>query len=144
MVQIAPDWTLFLQIGNFLLLLFLLNLVLYRPIRRILNERKEKIAGFEENIVDLTQKAEKTKKEFADRINDAKAAGFQKKETLKAEGEGEEKQLVGKIQQEILGEMESVRSQIVKDVENVRNTLKKDVDTFSHVIAEKILGRALS
>ena len=40
-MTLIPDFTLFIQIANFLLLIFLLNIVLYRPIRKILRERRD-------------------------------------------------------------------------------------------------------
>jgi F-type H+-transporting ATPase subunit b len=144
MVQIAPDWTLFVQIANFLFLLAALNVILYRPIRKILSERKEKITGLESSVEDLNRYAEEKREEFANKINEAKLDGFQKKEALKAEGAEEEKHIISEIHQKAQTEMESVRSQIAKDVESVRNTLQKEIKNFSAAIVDKILGRAVS
>jgi len=41
--MIALDYTLFVQIINFLVLVFLLNMVLFRPIRRIIRERQARM-----------------------------------------------------------------------------------------------------
>ena len=41
------DGTLFVQIANFIILIFVLNSVLYRPIRKILKEREEKVNGLD-------------------------------------------------------------------------------------------------
>lgn len=144
MVKIAPDWTLFVQIANFLFLLAAMNAILYRPIRKILRERKEKITGLQNGVQDLNRDAEAKRDEFANKINEAKLDGFQKKEALKAEGADEEKRIVGEIQQKAQAEMESVRSQIAKDVEDVRKTLQKEIKVFSAAIVDKILGRAVS
>ena len=43
--MIDIDWTLYAQIINFLLLVFLLNVVLFRPIRNALKERQAKLTG---------------------------------------------------------------------------------------------------
>jgi F-type H+-transporting ATPase subunit b len=42
--MIDIDWTLYAQIINFLLLVFLLNLVLFRPIRKALRDRQARLA----------------------------------------------------------------------------------------------------
>ncbi len=144
MVQIAPDWTLLVQIANFLFLLAALNVILYRPIRKIISERKEKITGLEGSVEDLNRYAEEKREEFANKINEAKLEGFQKKETLKTKGAEEEKHIISEIHQKAQAEMESVRSQITKDVETVRNTLRKEIAGFSSAIVEKTLGRAVS
>ena len=48
--MIDIDWTLFVQLLNFLVLVFLLNMVLFRPIRKIILSRKARLASFEEDI----------------------------------------------------------------------------------------------
>lgn len=145
-MQIAPDWTFSLpiQIANFIFILVALNFILYRPIRKILTERKERMTGLRNSIENLDSEAEEKRAEFANKINEAKVQGFQKKEALKTEGTDEEKRIIGEIQQKVQDDMESVRSQIAKDVENVRNTLQKEIKVFSAAIVHKILGRAVS
>ena len=43
MITVIPDISLVYQMINFLVLLFMLNLVLYKPIRKVLLERKAKV-----------------------------------------------------------------------------------------------------
>ena len=143
-MQIAPDWTLFVQIANFLFIFVALNFILYRPIRKILRERKQRMTGLRNSVENLNSEADEKRSEFANKINEAKLQGFHKKEALKTEATDEAKRVIGEIQQKIQADMESVRSQITKDVENVRNTLQKEIKVFSAAIVHKILGRAVS
>src|SRR5210317_96718 len=46
-VVVTPDGSIILQIVNFLFTIWVLNILLYRPIRKILIQRKEKIDGLE-------------------------------------------------------------------------------------------------
>ena len=48
--MVSVDGSIVLQIANFLLLIWIMNMVLYRPIRKILLERKEKMAGMQSDI----------------------------------------------------------------------------------------------
>ena len=52
--MIDIDWTLYAQIINFLLLVFLLNVVLFRPIRNALKDRQAKLLAQETEINVLT------------------------------------------------------------------------------------------
>ena len=52
MIKVIPDISTVYQMVNFLVLLFMLNLVLYKPIRKVMLERKAKIKG-------MRQKAKK-------------------------------------------------------------------------------------
>ncbi|MCF6247874.1 MAG: ATPase, partial [Desulfobacula sp.] len=47
MITVIPDISAVYQMINFLVLLFVLNLVLYKPIRNVLLERKAKIDGMQ-------------------------------------------------------------------------------------------------
>ena len=42
-ITVIPDISLLFQIANFLFLIWALNTILFKPIRKILRERKEKI-----------------------------------------------------------------------------------------------------
>ncbi len=50
MITVIPDISLVYQMINFLILLFVLNQLLYKPIRKILLERKAKIQGLESGV----------------------------------------------------------------------------------------------
>ena len=53
--MITMDITLFFQIVNVIILMFLLNAVLYKPVLKILRDRAEKIRGLKEEIVKFDQ-----------------------------------------------------------------------------------------
>jgi F-type H+-transporting ATPase subunit b len=80
------DYTLFIQIANFLFLLFVLNIILYRPIRGILNRRKEEMTSTEDQAVEWSQKADKFSEELKENTSKTRQEGLIKKEDLKNEG----------------------------------------------------------
>jgi len=142
--MISVDYTFFIQMANFIALIFILNAILYKPIRKILIERKKKIQGYEEGIEGLQRDASEKEETFQAKIGEAKTKGFQEKEALKQTGQEEEKQLISEINQKAQAELEAVRGQIAKDAEVARRGLQRDIKVFSAAIAEKILGRAVS
>ena len=48
--MIKIDYSVFIQIVNFLFLVWILNIVVYKPIRNILRQRAEKIDAFNQRI----------------------------------------------------------------------------------------------
>jgi len=143
-MAIIPDWTLFLQMANFIILILILNVILYKPIRRILIERKKKIQEGEDAIESAKQSAEEAGQAFKTKMSDAKLKGHQEKEALKQAAQDEEKQLLDEINQKGQAELEAVRAQIAKDADAARSKLKGEIEAYSGAIAEKILGRAVS
>lgn len=142
MISVSPF--LFVQMANFILLIFILNAILYKPIRKSLIERKKKIQGAEEAIEGAKRSADEAGQTFKTKMGDAKMKGHQEKEALKQAGQEEEKRLVDEINQKAQAELEAVRAQIAKDAESARGKLKGEMKGFSAAIAEKILGRAVS
>jgi F-type H+-transporting ATPase subunit b len=140
---ISIDSTLFIQIVNFLVLIFLLNIVLYRPIRRILIERKEKFGGLEKTIENTLKDAQGKEDEFARGLREAKSNGLKEKESRIAAATEEERRIIGEINEKAQENLLQIRAKIEKDTEAVRTSLKDQVDDFAKAIGQKILGRAV-
>jgi len=141
--MISIDGSVFIQIINFLFLIWILNLVLYKPIRNIIIQRKEKISGLEADIGTAETKAVEQDQAFANGIKQARAKGLQEKEALLQSATDEEKEIIGKINERAQAELAKVREQIAGEADNAREALLKDVDDFAGAISEKILGRAV-
>jgi F-type H+-transporting ATPase subunit b len=141
--MINIDGSLFIQIANFLVLIWLLNIVVYRPIRKILIERKERIKGLEEGIEGRLKDAQEKDEEFSKGIREARARGMEEKEVLLQEAAAEEKQIIAKINEKAQAEMADVRTKIAADIDAVRSSLRSQVDDFASAIGQKILGRTV-
>jgi F-type H+-transporting ATPase subunit b len=143
-MSISADWTLLLQIANFLVLIFVLNVVLYKPIRKILAERKAKIRGMEEGISRAEDQAVEAQTSFKEKMSGARGKGNDEKEKFKQAGEEEQKRIIAEVNEAAQKELENVRAQVAKDVEQAKSKLQDEIKAYSAAIAEKILGRAVS
>ena len=85
-VTVIPDGSVFIQIANFLFLIFALNLILYRPIRKILSDRREKIKGLESSTENAAKSLQEKERTLAKAIKDARARGLKEKENLVTAG----------------------------------------------------------
>jgi F-type H+-transporting ATPase subunit b len=139
MLQI--DQSLFIQIGNFLVLVFLLNIFLYRPIRRIIAQRGEEMGSLEHAIRDYQEKAEENEKGIQEHMVQARKEGFNVKESLKIEGFEKEKGILQETSSTVEETISRGRSEIDEQVKGVRKVLDEQVAVFSKELAEKILGR---
>jgi F-type H+-transporting ATPase subunit b len=140
MVEI--NWTVFVQIANFLILLFALNIVLFKPIRRILNQRKAKMAALRDSADATDRHVEEKGQAFTDGIKEARLQGQKQKEAMLKAATDEEKEIVARINAKAQEDMAIVKARIEKDTEAVRSALEKEVDIFAGAITQKILGRA--
>jgi F-type H+-transporting ATPase subunit b len=137
------DFTLFIQIVNFLVLLFVLNLVLYRPIRKILSRRKEEMGVFQGMIEGFQQKSAACAKKIEEDMAETRKEGLRQKETLKNQGLEEEKQMLRNASSAAADKMGEAREELEEKLGGLRQSLGREMALFSKELAEKVLGRSL-
>ena len=142
-VTVTPDWSVLLQIVNFLFLIWVLNLILYRPIRKILIQRRQKIEGLELSIETSNRDSQEKDAAFAVGIKEARAKGLKEKEALMEEASDAEKQIVADLNKKAQAELVEIHGKIAKDVEKAKESLQKEIAVFANDIGQKILGRAV-
>ena len=140
--MIKIDVSVFVQIVNFIFLILVLNAVLYKPVRKILLQRKEKINGLEQSIETFTTDAQEKDESYLGGIKEARTKGLIEKENLLQSASEEEKVIIDKINEKAKADLETVREQITKDTGHVSVSLEKEIDSFAEAIRQKILGRA--
>ncbi len=141
--MISVDGSLFIQIINFLLLVWLLNIIAYKPIRKILIQRKEKMTGLEQDVERSSSEAKAKDDAFGVGIKDAREKGLKEKQALIEVASEEEKALLGKINEKAQADLAQIRTTIKKDTESVRESLRKEIGVYAEEISQKILGRAV-
>ena len=141
--MINVDGSVFIQIANFIFLIWVMNMILYKPIRKVLLQRKEKVSGLERSIADFNTQALDKENAFASGIKEARVNGLKEKQALIQSGSDEEKIIIENINKKAQAELAKSREKITKDAESVRISLQKELDTFVNAIGQKILGRAV-
>ncbi len=142
-VTVMPDGSVVIQIVNFLFTIWVLNLLLYKPIRKILIQRKEKIQGLELSIEVADKDALEKDHSFAAGIKEARTKGLQEKEALIQQAAEEEKRIIAEINRQAQAELADLREKIKKDAGVVRESLEREIGDFARQISQKILGRAV-
>ena len=140
-IQVMPDWSVFIQMVNFLFLIWILNLVMYKPIRNVLIQRKEKISGLEKTIETANKDVDEKDEAFSSGIKRARAKGLTEKNDLVSEAIEQEKRIIEKINDKIQANIAEVREKIAQDAKEVQAVLQEEVDSFADAICIKILGR---
>jgi F-type H+-transporting ATPase subunit b len=142
-MDIYPNFTLVVQIANFLFLLFILNIILYRPIRRVLGQRGDEVVSFQEMIEDFQSRSEKGAKALEENMAGARSQGFKEKESLKRAGIEEEKVMLQQAISSADEEIGKAKGEIDQDTAQARRSLEEEVKVFTQELAEKILGRSI-
>ncbi len=133
----------FVQILNFGILVLVLNIFLYKPIRKVLADRRQVIDGAREKSAAVDLEVQDKMAQYEARLRDAKAeASVRKAEALK-QAQAEETAVLEKARKEATESLGSIRARVAKDAADARALLKQQAELLSGDICEKILGRSL-
>ena len=141
--MLAIDSSVLIQIANFLFLLFLMNILLYRPIRGMLAQRDQEVNSLENTIRDYTGRSEETEKSIEEGMISKRKEGYAEKEVLKGQALEEEKGILQEATSSVEEKIGKARSEMNQKIEEVRNSLEDQIAGFSKEFAEKILGRSI-
>lgn len=142
MITVIPDISLVYQMINFLVLLFVLNLVLYKPIRNVLLERKAKIQGMQSGAEKAASDLVAGEDAYKNGLKQARYEGLKEKEAFVEEASKEETEIIDKINRKAQASLAEIKKQVVDETEQARKALEGEVEAYAKAIGEKILGRA--
>ena len=141
--MITLDLAFVVQIINFGILVLILNLALYKPIRGILAQRRQEIESARERALSVDQQVNDKVAEYEARLRDAKAeVGAKRAEMVKA-AQAEEATLLEKARSEASASIATLRERVAKESAEARGMLQQQAQALSGDICEKILGRSL-
>jgi F-type H+-transporting ATPase subunit b len=140
---ISIDYTLWIQMANFLILMFILNILLYKPILGIIDKRKKQLQDTDEEIKRLNQSVEERMAAYEEKLRQAKMDAVEKKQEIIKEGAEQAKKFIDAAKSEIPGLMEKFHADMNKEVEEARRILTSQSQKISVEIAQKLLGRSL-
>jgi F-type H+-transporting ATPase subunit b len=135
--------TLLIQVVNLFVLIWLLNTVLYRPIRNMVAQRNQVMSAKRQDIAQADGEAASAVRHFEEKIHEARAAGRQKVQENKDAAYQQEKGLLQKASEQSASELAEMRAKIKKDVGAARKRLRAQIQAFSIDLAQKVLGRSI-
>jgi len=141
--MLSIDGTLILQIANFLVLLVVMNIILYKPIRGILAKRDEEMDSRQKMIDGYQGRVEDNEAAIESGMVSARKEGYQEKESLKALGQEEEKGVLQEAGAAVERKLTAAKQEIETKITAARETLEREISGFSNELAEKILGRSV-
>lgn len=138
--MIDIDSSILFQAANFLLMWFILNQLLFKPIRGIIKKRGEVMAGQLEAINGFTSDATKKIADYEAGLAQARAAGMSTREQMKAQAQAAEQELLGAAQQEASAKLGAARGEIAAQAKAASDSLKGQVRAMAEKATAKILG----
>lgn len=143
-IQLVPDGTLFLHIAIILLMVFILNATLFKPINRILEERERRTRGRSGHARDILRDVEEKMSLYERSLREARSEGYRLMEQERATAMRERQIKLDAVREEISRSVTEQKDAIGAQVEHARTTLKGDALNIAAEIGEHILHRPVS
>ena len=141
--MITIDLTMPIQIANILILIVIMNIVLYKPVRTILIERERRISGLEKDVDEFNKNAKLRLEEFDNKLNTARSLAKDRLDSVRAEAQAAGADKLGGIRKEAESKKAESLAQIQSQINAAGDELKGQVEGFATDMAAKILGRAM-
>jgi F-type H+-transporting ATPase subunit b len=143
-IQLVPDGTLFLHIAIILLMVFVLNATLFKPINRILEERERRTRGRSGEAQDILQRVEENVTRYERTLREARAEGYRLLEQERASAINERQVRLSTVRDEISQSIAGEKAAIQGQVEEARDTLEQEARRLAADIGSQILNRPIS
>ena len=140
-IQLVPDATLLLHLVLVVVMVFVLNRTLLKPINDILSEREKQITGRLREAEALAAESQEKLKKYNDALREARAAGYKLLEKERAEGLKEKEQQLRQHREELSKKVSSQVDQIRKQEQTVKGELEAQAATIGNLISSQILRR---
>ena len=142
--MIKLDWTLLLQFANFMILLVVLNVLLYKPLRAALAARKSTIDGDLARARATEEQIQAQVAEYEAKLQDARVRCSQERAALRQAALAEEARLLGAANEAASQRLQQLKGQVAAEADTARQVLRDETEALARQIAGKVLGRSVS
>lgn len=129
------------QFANFIVLMFVLNAVLFRPLRNNIRKRAETIDKARERAKDLETDIQVKMDDYQQKLEEAKQEAGKERAAMRAEAAQRESEILGEAREKTADYVQKIRNQVSADAKEAGKKLEDDTRAMAAMIATKVLGR---
>lgn len=140
--MITMDITLVIQIVNMFVLMFLLNAIIYKPVRKILRERAAKMQGMHDDVAKLQENARRRQEEVNKKMTVASGRAKAALDSARAGAQAAGDEKLAAIKAEAGAAKDTQLAEVKVQIVSAGKELQANLDGFATAMASKILGRS--
>jgi F-type H+-transporting ATPase subunit b len=142
-IQLVPDGTLFIHIAIILLMVFVLNRTLFKPVNRMLEERERRTHGRSDEARKTTEQVEESLRQYERSLREARVESYHTMERQRTEALGERQRRMAVVRDEMGGKVEEEKKAIRDQSAEARATLESEARRVAASVSTQILGRSV-
>jgi F-type H+-transporting ATPase subunit b len=140
---ISINETLIFQVISFLIFLFIINRILFRPMRRTMADRETYIENIQKDIIDAQSQIKDLTKQIQKQEKAIRNEAFEQQTKLEASGNQQAEELLASVRKEVNDSKEQARINIEAQIAAARKHIQKESEDLAKNIMEKVLHRRL-
>ena len=139
----SADWSVAVVIVAFIILAILLNVLLFKPMMAVLEQREQRTQGVKEAVAALEEKSGTLEEDYKKRLQQARLKAVELRNSIRQEGEGASEEILTKAREESLKLMEDGKGKVYQMEEEARKDLNARAKALSLSVCQQVMGRQL-
>jgi len=140
---ITINETLFVQLISFLIFLFIINRIMFRPLRNTMSDRESYIDQTNRDITDATQELQSFTSKLKAKEMETKTRAFELQGEIEELGKKDAATMFASVQEEIKDRRQKAEKEVETLLSDARKNIKKESESLVVNIMECLLDRRL-
>lgn len=130
----------FVLVLNFLVLLYVLNIILFKPLIKLFTDRENSIEGSLEAAKEMNRRKEDALAAMSRELKEAVSRSNELFETMRKQGLERQKEILEGANKHAHDLIAKAKGELKTEAGNARQKLRADVEKFSDEIVKKLVG----
>ena len=127
-----------------LVLILVLNQFLFKPLRRIIDERERRTNEARAELDEARDVQNRRLDEIEQRLKEARREAYEIREAAQRVGRTRRDELMAEARRQAHLMVDEARQEIAADIETARHDLEAEAERLSQMIADRVVGRPVS
>lgn len=140
---ISINETLIVQLISFLIFLFIINRIMFRPLRRVITERENHIEKINMDIIDAGKSFDDVTAQIRQKEASVRTEAFELSKKIREQGAQKSVKMFSTVRAEIIDLQSKARIEADAQLAEARKKLDNESEVLAISIMEKVLERRL-
>ena len=138
---ISINETLIVQVIGFLIFLFVINRIMFRPLRNVISDRDIHIERVQRDIIQAQKEVVSITSQIQEHEAATRKEAMELKDDLETTGSQQANEIFATVKKEIVASSQKVQQEIAVRIAEERQAVEKESQALALNIIEKILDR---
>ena len=141
---ISINETLIVQVISFLIFLYIINRIMFRPLRGVMADRENHIKNIQQDIVAAEDKLDSLTDQIREHESAVKMEAFAQKAKIEEAGGRQADEIFASTRKDIEAARDKAQKEVDAQVLEAKKYIKEESETLALSIMEKVLDRRLN